>query len=394
VIGYFSFALKNIFRKGTRTILTMLGIAVGVASVLIVNLVGALGTEAVNAELDSLGLSGISVSTKSGSGVQLNQRDLKLIRDIDSVDNAMPILTQSSTASAGAIEEETTLWGIDGGANQVISIELVFGRELNRGDVMGYKNVCMLDENLAIALFGNGNAVGKNIRLSVGLSVQSFEIIGITKTGSGILQTLMGDMIPSFAYIPYTTMQSILGTTKISEIAVKTNENSKVPSLSNSIIKTLENDKGVKDAVKTENLAKQRDRLSNLLNIVSTVLSVVGAISLLVAGLGIMTVMLVSVSERTKEIGVKKAIGASPLDILKEFLIEALTISVFGSIIGIVIGVLVSFAAGVVLQTSISVDIKTTLFVLILSVALGGLFGVYPAMKAAKLQPVDALRSE
>lgn len=392
--GYFSLAVKNIFRKGTRTVLTMLGIAVGVASVILVNLVGALGTDAVNSELDSLGLSGISVSAKNNSGAYLTKTDLKTIREFDNVANAMPILTQSSTATVGSVEENTTVWGIDSGANQVISIELLHGRELHGGDVNGYRNVCLLDENLAVSIYGRSNAVGKSVRLSVGATVQSFTIVGITKTGSGILQSLMGDMIPSFAYIPYTTMQSMIGTTKISEIAVKIADTEQVSELSNTIISTLERDKGITDSIKTENLAKQRDRLGNLLTIVSTVLSVVGAISLLVAGLGIMTVMLVSVSERTREIGVKKAIGAKSGDILREFLIEALTISAFGSIIGIGIGLLVAFLAGSVLNMTVPVDWVSVMFVLVLSVALGGIFGAYPAMKAAKLQPVEALRHE
>jgi len=391
---FFWLALRNLFRKGLRTSLTILGISIGVASVVIIGTIGRAGTGAVNGELDSLGISGISVSSNVNCTVPLSKDDLEIIRKLPNVENAMPITTDTSLASAKGETISALLWGIDSGAKQVISIEIKYGRSITASDVNSNANVCLVDENVAKNLYQRENVVGKTISLLVGGVFDEYEIIGVTKQGSGILQSLMGDFIPCFVYIPYTTKQNIEGTTSITQIAVKLSDSKDVNSVSKNISEALDRNKGVKNSVKTDNLVKQRDRLGNLLNIIAIVLSAIGAISLLVAGLGVMTVMLVSVNERTREIGIKKAIGAKAKNILAEFLFEALTISFIGSIIGIIIGVGVSFIATAVFNIEAPPSIIQILYSVLVAVLTGVIFGVYPAIKASKLKPVDALRQE
>ncbi len=386
-------AAGNLLRKGMRTVLTVSGIAIGVASVVIIGAISRAGTAAINGELDSLGLSGVSVSS-SQNGTGLYIEDLDVLKAIDGVEEVTPIVTQSTLATSRGQSAQTLVWGVDAGANTVISIETKYGRAIQSEDVNSAANICMVDENLANALYSRDNIVGKTVSLMVGEVFEDYEIVGVIKQGSGILSSLMGEYIPSFVYVPYTTMQNITGQKELSQIAVKFVQGTDVEAASATIGARMERAKGVTEAVKIDNLSKQRDRLGNMLDIVKLVMSAIGAITLLVAGLGIMTVMLVSVNERTREIGIKKAIGASFKVILTEFLLEALTISIVGSIIGTTFAVAVCLIAGSALGVAIEFSVGSILFSVGVAVATGVIFGVYPAVKASRLKPVDALRRE
>ena len=386
-------AAGNLLRKGMRTVLTVSGIAIGVASVVIIGAISRAGTAAINGELDSLGLSGVSVSS-SQNGTGLYIEDLDVLKAIDGVEEVTPIVTQSTLATSRGQSAQTLVWGVDAGANTVISIETKYGRAIQSEDVNSAANICMVDENLANALYSRDNIVGKTVSLMVGEVFEDYEIVGVIKQGSGILSSLMGEYIPSFVYVPYTTMQNITGQKELSQIAVKFVQGTDVEAASATIGARMERAKGVTEAVKIDNLSKQRDRLGNMLDIVKLVMSAIGAITLLVAGLGIMTVMLVSVNERTREIGIKKAIGASFKVILTEFLLEALTISIVGSIIGTTFAVAVCLIAGSALGVAIEFSVGSILFSVGVAVATGVIFGVSPAVKASRLKPVDALRRE
>lgn len=399
LIELFKLTLKNLFRKGLRTSLTILGISVGVASVILVMAIGRSGVKLVNNELDSLGLNGITVSSKDSKN-KLTTDDLKAVRGIDSVKEAMPILSKTTTVSLNSIVDEAIVWGVDSGAKQVISFETLFGHSINTYNVNSCDNVCLIDESIAIQLFGRSNVVSKNVAINIGGSNENFRIIGVTKTGSGILKSFMGNFIPGFIYIPYTTMQKISGEDTIYQIAVKLKDND-INVEGDSANLTIENiktavdlQKGIRNSVKVENLTNQREKLSGILDIIKTVLSGIGTISLLVAGLGIMTVMLVSVNERTKEIGIKKAIGASFSKILTEFILEALTISFLGSIIGCSIGVAASFFGSNALGVTVSISLQDIIKSMSSAIVIGVVFGIYPAYKAAKLQPVVALAND
>lgn len=385
-------AWKNLQRKGLRTLLTMLGIAIGVASVVLISTVGTLGTKAVNSELDSLGLNGISVSAQTNAPA-LDDTDLQMVRNVRQVEQAMPVLTQNGEIQTVDGQQQMMLWGIDAGAKQVLSVEILHGRMFTAADIRGKAAVCLLDEKLAEQLFGRENVVGKTVTLPLGTLCEQYTIVGITRAGSGILQSLAGDMVPLFAYLPYTTMQQAVGSSAIGQIAVKTEQGADVAQVSANISAALQQSRG-SDEIKTENLAKQRDKLSNLLQIVTVVLSAIGAISLLVSGLSIMTVMLVSVGERTQEIGVKKAIGAGFFSIFCEFLAEALTICTIGSIIGAAAGLGVGFLAASSMGIQMTIEPRAVAVAILAAVISGVVFGLYPACKAARLKPVDALNCE
>ncbi len=382
-------SFRNIFRKGLRTAITILGVAVGVASVMLINTISDVGIKTVNNELDSLGLNGISISPQSSS---ITNEDISIITKQNGVKQAMPILTAQSTLSKNDISKNVMIWGVDFNAKEVISFDVLFGREITPDDVLACENVCLIDESVARAVFGRKNVVGKMIDLYLGNCFDKFKIVGITSSESGILQNIMGNIVPSFCYVPYTTFQQTTGTNELYQIAVKLNSEDLSESVSKAIKAKLDYEKGVENSVKTGNLASGRETLTGLLQTVTRVFFLVGIITLLVAGLGIMTVMLVSVNERTREIGIKKAIGAKFSNILIEFLFEALTICAIGSIIGVLISVGIIFVGSLILNIDFSIKISTLILAFLSAIGVGVVFGLYPACKAAKMKVVDALR--
>lgn len=390
-------ALRNLKRKGARTFLTLLSIAIGVCSVLIIGVISDAGKAAVNHELDSLGVNGIAVSVKQSDGsTGLKNEDLSKLRGLEDVAEAMPVITKMGVASASGQSSSTMIWGIDSGANQVISLEMDYGREINAADVAGRSNVCLVDATTAEALYHRKNAVGGTLYLSLGSSSEPFEIIGVAAPDSGILQSIAGEYIPTFVYIPYTTLQRYIGTDSLSQIAIQVPEEQgeNLDAVARKIERSLQLEKSADATVHADNLVKQRGKLSNTLDIVTLVLTVIGSISLIVAGLGIMTVMLVSVTERTREIGIKKAIGARRGAILREFLTEAILLSIIGSGIGLAVGTALTEIASAVLRYPIHVSAYQAVGALAIALFSGILFGVYPAVAASKMRPVDALRRE
>lgn len=382
-------AWKSLSRKRLRTLLTVSGIMVGVVMVVIVSAISTAGKRAVNAELDSMGMNGLSVSMESGA---LSMENLEVIRQLSGVETAMPLMIEYSSSILGGISDSTLICGIDSGARQVISLQLRHGRLITTGDVRSSARVCMLDETVAQAVYGRSNIVGKTIELTVGGSVEEFSIVGVTETGSSLLQNIV-EFIPGMVYIPYTTLQDLTGRDNLNQIAVRVSEREDVERAETRIVQALERSSG-QSGYRTDNLAVQKERLGSLMDIVTLILTAISGISLLVSGLGIMTIMLVSVTERTREIGIKKAIGASRRRILMEFLAEAMIISFLGGSCGILLGYAAVVTGMTLMGIPPVVDLNTIVFLMLFSMATGVLFGVYPAVKASRLRPVDALRME
>ncbi len=382
-----------------RSALTITGIAIGVASVILISSISECGTTAVNTEMDSLGLGGLTISVNSSIGGQnshvLTEDELNTIRNVQHVQQAMPLLMQNTKVNShGTQQLDALVWGIDSKANQVISLQVLYGRMLNNVDIKSYSNVCMVDQTFAQNVYHRDNIVGKKISILCGNMEEEFEVVGVIKTGSGLLQNLIGDYIPNFLYVPYTTLQSVTGKNSFDQIAVRVEDNYDVDEAGQSIVSTLSNTTGISDGFLANNLVKQKDGLKSILNTVTVVLSAVGAISLLVASLSIMTVMMVSVNERTREIGIKKSIGARRSTILCEFLLEAIFISLIGCLIGVVVGIGISFFGASYVNISLQLRKDIILLAVGFSLLSGIIFGVYPAAKASRLKPVDALRIE
>lgn len=392
---YTKSALQNLDRKRARTFLTILGISIGVASVILVGNISQMGTDTINGEMDSLGMSGISISVSGKEpGVALDEDDLSLIKTVDSVKQAAPVVMTATRVSVRQNDTQAMLWGIDSTAADIISLTAVHGRLINRNDIRTGASVCLVDEQFAQKAYFRGNIVGKQISVLCGGTFQSYTVVGVIKTGTGLLQNMIGNYIPAFVYVPYTNLQSASQIKSFNEIAVKVRSGISTQKAGSAIVSRLNRFRGTTDAYLSTDLAKQREGLTGILGMVTLLLSAVGAISLLVASLSIMTMMLVSVNERTREIGIKKALGATRGEIMLEFLMEAVLLSLFGCLIGILAGLLVSWVASACLHAEFCVRPDIILLASAFAVLSSTAFGVYPAWQAARLKPIDALRQE
>jgi putative ABC transport system permease protein len=394
MMDYLKSAFRNLGRKKARTFLTVLGIAIGVSSVIIIANISQCGTDSLNDELDSLGLNGLSISVKNGESAFLTEDDLNFIRRFSQVEQVSPVLVENTSVAVHDITTSALLWGIDSEASDIISLQVLYGRLFNQRDIHTCANVCLVDEQFSQNSYHRGNMIGKTVSFPCGGIEQDFTVVGVIKTGTGLLQNLIGNYIPTFVYVPYTTIQASTGRNSFDEVAVKIHSGDDAENVGRMLVNHLDRRSGMDGAFVSNNLAKQKDGLLQVLNLVTLILSAVGSISLLVASLSIMVVMLVSVNERTREIGIKKALGATQGSIMLEFLFEAGLISLIGCLFGICTGYLISCAGAAwfhaVLRFRADIIFMATGF----SVLSGMIFGVYPAYKAARLKPVDALRQE
>lgn len=393
MLDYIFYPLRNIWRKKGRSSLTIIGIAIGVASVIIISAIGNCGTKAVSNEMNSLGMGGLTVSAAENSGVSLTENELEIVRNTTGIKSATPVaMLTTDIFDATGKSENSIVWGVDQTAKDVVSLELLYGRYLNNSDISSAANYCMVDQSFARNLFNMDNVVGRVISFGNENAIESFTIVGVLKTGSGLLQGAMGNIMPNFIYAPYTSVFQLTSSNSFNQIITRVNDDVNIEKLGNNLQRQLNLLNGTENKFTVSNLAKQKAVLTNILSIVTLILSAVAAVSLVVASLSIMTVMLVSVSERKREIGIKKSIGASKITILREFLLEALVLSICGCIIGIIAGLTISFIGSLLLNIDIDMRFDIMLYTCLFSIGAGVVFGVYPALKAAKLNPADTLR--
>lgn len=383
-------ACRSLWRKRLRTLLTVAGIVIGVALVTVVTLIGDAGKRTVSGELESMGLGGLSV-TASGRAA-LREDSLQTLRGMGAVQSAVPLMLYgTSTSLTDGTAQSLMLCGIDSGEVQAIGLTRLHGRMLSVGDVAASSHVCVVDTAVAQALYGRDNIVGRTLTIPVAGSTEAFTVVGVTEAGSMLFQNV-AQMIPGMVYIPYTTLQALTGRTDFDQLAVRLNDSADPSAEAARIERALVQMNG-QTGYRAEDLSAQKDKLAGLMDIVTWILTAISAISLLVSGLSIMTIMMVSVGERTREIGVKKALGATNGRIRREFLAEALLLSLGGGLCGVLIGAVLGY--GGLALFGVSLPLNPSLgWLIAFAAVIGVVFGVYPAHKAARLDPVEALRCE
>ncbi len=386
-------SLKNIFRSKTRSLLTMAGIAVGVFAVVLISTVGAAGTAEVSSTLMTMGVDTLLVQTAENSvSATLTENDVTEVSKISGVNDVMPLMASVTEAKMIDRRLDSYVWGVDKSADKLISLEAEHGRLINNADTAARAKVCVIDEAFALESYGRSNIVGKKLKMFLGGKFHEFEIVGVAKSGLSSLQNMLANIMPNFMYIPITTMQSLCGRTTYDKIAVKLSDPNSDSAIVRRVTDRLDELHGCKDGYECNNLLAQKGQLDDIMNIVTTALSLVAGISLVVSGISVMTTMMMSVGERTREIGIKKAIGAKSRDICAEFLSESVIMTLIGSAAGIAFGLLTSFIGCAIAGTAFLVNVKSLLVSAGAAAVIGAVFGAYPAVKAAKMKPAEALR--
>lgn len=385
--GVWKSAWISLWRKKLRTWLTISSIAIGTAMVVLILSIGQIGTAAVNRELETMGMDGLSISNAEG----LSDRALELVRSIPTVRLAMPLSLEFAAVMTEGTTHSVVACGIDAGAEQAISLELLHGRMLTRADVLGEQPVCVVDEAMAYAVFGYSNVVGRSFTTVYEGGTAELTVVGVSATGSSLLQNVTA-LIPYMVYLPYTTQQRVTGSVSFDQIAVRLIDSSSSEETASLIRGALLRSGEITGQLTTEDLASQRNRLGSMLDVVTLALTAIGGVSLLVSGFGILTVMLSSVNERTREIGIKKAIGATRKRVMAEFLAGAFLISLFGAGLGLALGCGAVVIGCAIMGTPPLFSPIQLGGVVLLTLVLGTLFGAYPAYQAAGMRPVEALR--
>lgn len=389
----FSKAFANIFRSRTRSLLTIAGIAVGVFAVVLISTVGAAGTAEVSSTLLTMGVDTLLVqSADSTISATLTDSDAREIARLDGISDVMPLMASVTEAKIIDRRLDSYVWGVDKSADRLISLKAAHGRLINSADTSARARVCVIDEAFALESYGRSNIVGKKLKMFLGGKFHEFEIVGVARSGLSSLQNMLSNIMPNFMYIPITTMQSLCGRTTYDKLAVKLADPDSDAAVVGRVTARLDELHGIKDGYKCNNLLSQKGQLDDILSIVTTALSLVAGISLVVSGISVMTTMMMSVGERTREIGIKKAIGARRRDICAEFLSESVLMTLIGSAVGIALGLAVSFIGCLAAGVSFVVNVRSLLISSGAAAAIGAVFGAYPAFKAAGMKPAEALR--
>ena len=391
ILESLSLAVKNILSSKTRTLLTMLGIIIGVAAVIVIVGLGNGLEKYMTDSFSGLGTNTLTVNVMSrGSTRSLSVDEMYDIveENSDYLDLCSPTVTMLGLAKVGSETlDSTTVQGVSEDYLDIAGVEVSSGRGLQYSDMATRAKVCVIGAYIDRAYFG-GSAVGQTMRIYG----TTFTIVGVLAQQDEDLEEGGSD---DCIYLPYTTASRISGEVSSYVITMK-DENyidQSVAALENALYEVFSSD----DYYTVTSMAEMVETMTSMINILVGVLAGIAAISLVVGGIGIMNIMLVSVTERTREIGIRKSLGAKERYIMQQFVIEAASTSALGGVTGILLGDLLSVAASVVAtrlmgeNLSVSPTLAAVAAAFGISVGIGILFGYLPAKKAAVLNPIDAL---
>ncbi|MBI2278680.1 MAG: ABC transporter permease [Candidatus Brennerbacteria bacterium] len=406
----FTSALRGLNTHRTRSALTMLGIVIGVTAIILIVSLGEGAQALILGEVQSIGAKVIAIvpgrepkgpsdflSTFTDS---LKQKDLDALSrstNVPHLGKIMPIVFGSYSVSYGSETYRPTIYGATPLFGEIYDVHPKTGRLFSDDEVRGYADTAVIGSKVVEELFGNEEALGKRVKIKE----KSFRVVGVLET-TGQSFFLNFD---SAVIVPYTTAQQYLfGIKYFNRIVIEADTEDHVAETIEDVNTTLRASHNITDPEKDdfflETQADAMKTVSTITDVLTLFLAAVAAISLIVGGVGIMNIMLVSVTERTREIGLRKAVGAKGSDIMLQFLLEAVILTVAGGLVGVALGAFFSFAISLILGRTLAVDwefvfpVGAAFLGIGVAAAVGLVFGLYPARVASKKSPIEALRYE
>ncbi|WP_150275170.1 ABC transporter permease [Paenibacillus tepidiphilus] len=381
-------AMKSILSSKIRSFLTMLGIIIGVSSVIALVSIGQGTTSQITESLNSLGTNQLTVNiTGRGATTSLTYEEALALGDIEGVEGVSPVISGNVTAKHGTENTTVSVEGITPAYETVQDFHVQSGRFLLEIDTEYRQKVALIGSDTAQTLFGTGDPVGQSVQLNG----RSFKIVGLLESKGSSLGGSNDEKI----LIPISTAERFLQSKGVRSITVTTDSADVVADTKTRLEASLDKKFNYADnSYSVFDSQEMLETVSETSDTLSMALAGIAGISLLVGGIGIMNIMIVSVNERTREIGIRKAIGAKKLNILMQFMIESVVLSGFGGLIGVGLGLFISWAVGHYSSMNVATDWNTVMISFVFSLFIGVVFGMMPANKAARMRPINALRND
>jgi putative ABC transport system permease protein len=381
-------AFKNIVTNKLRAFLTMLGIIIGVSAVIALVSLGQGASQSVSEDVSSLGTTMVSVNIQGNSTSEevVDYDEVMAFEDYSEVEAVSPTVSGTGTVKNGTTSmDSVSISGVTPTYENVQDTQISTGRFILDIDQENRNKIALLGSNVATELFGFTSPVGNDVKIDG----TTYKVVGVLAEQGEELQGSVDDMV----LIPFTTAQRFLGQTVINSVDVKMTSEDTVELGMAKIERFLYNQfSGDETSYNVRNQSDVADALTSVTDTMTLLLAGIASISLIVGGIGIMNIMLVSVTERTREIGIRKAIGAKKRDILTQFLIEATVLSSLGGLLGVLIGIGSAEVLSQVLDMAVSISWLAVGVAVSFSIIIGVAFGIFPANKAASLSPLAALR--
>ncbi len=392
LVQSFKMSMKSIMGNKGRSALTMLGIIIGVASVIILTGIGGGATKSISDSMAEMGTKLITVNMSRGRG-STRTIDIEDMQDFaeentELVSGMSPYMSSNVTAKCGNENFATSLDACDSSYNSIreSSTKLESGRFISDADISNRSYNCIVGSYIKQELFGGLDPTGETIKLNG----RKFTIVGVYEETDDSTEESSDNKVT----IPYTTAIRFLKQANISTYYFIAASEEGVEQAVNAISAFITKKLGTDEGFRVSSVAEMLDTLNEMTGTMTTMLAGIAAISLIVGGIGIMNIMTVTVSERTREIGIRKAIGARTTDILMQFLIESVMLSAMGGIVGIVFGIAACGGVGKLISMDTVIQTDMVIMSFAFSIFVGVFFGITPARRAAKLNPIEALRSE